>query len=174
MFALATMSPEALHSLRWWMSDSNLLQGSPFRLPSPSLHVFMDASSEGWGAHLDFQEISGQWEGPSSLWHINRQEMYVVWLALSHWLDRCQGQSVLVATDNSTVVAYINKQGGTHSLPLCHLAMQILLWAHKHNIVLRARHIPGRLNILADSLSRQGQLLPLEWSLSPVVFSALS
>ena len=66
MFALATMSPEALHSLHWWTSQANLLQGSPFHLHSPSVHFFMDASSEGWGAHLDFQDISGQWAGPSA------------------------------------------------------------------------------------------------------------
>ena len=30
-----------------------------------------------------------------------------------------QNQTVLVATDNLTVVAYINKQGGTHSAEMC-------------------------------------------------------
>ena len=42
------------------------------------------------------------------------------------WSDRekwtkCQYQAVLVATDNSTVVAYKNKQGGTHMAEMCTL-----------------------------------------------------
>ena len=38
----------------------------------------------------------------------------------------CQNQTVLVATDNSTVVAYINKQGGTHSAEMCALLWKTL------------------------------------------------
>ena len=37
-----------------------------------------------------------------------------IFVALKRFKDQCQNQTVLVATDNSTVVAYINKQGGTH------------------------------------------------------------
>jgi hypothetical protein len=32
---------------------------------------------------------------------------------------------------------------------------------------IRAAHIPGRLNVIADNLSRAGQILPTEWSLHP-------
>ena len=35
----------------------------------------------------------------------------------------------------------------------------------------RCRQIPGRLNVLADKLSRQGQTLNTEWSLSQQVFN---
>ena len=44
--------------------------------------------------------------------HINALELKAVSLALQRFKDQCQNQTVLVATDNSTVVAYINKQGG--------------------------------------------------------------
>ena len=37
---------------------------------------------------------------------------------------------VLVAADNSTVVAYINKQGGTHSAEMCALLWKIMTWCH--------------------------------------------
>ena len=47
--------------------------------------------------------------------HINVLELKAVSLALQRFMDRCQNQTVLVAMDNSTVVASINKQGGTHS-----------------------------------------------------------
>ena len=41
--------------------------------------------------------------------HINILEFKAVSLALRSFKDQCQNQTVLVATDNSTVVAYINK-----------------------------------------------------------------
>ena len=39
--------------------------------------------------------------------------------------------------------------------------------------VLRARHIPGRLNVAADKLSRHNQVIQTEWSLSQQVFNLL-
>ena len=69
--------------------------------------------------------------------------------------DQCHNQSVLVAMDNSTVLAYINKQGGTHLEEMCALLWKIMTWCHYCKITLRARHIPGCLNVLADLLSSQ-------------------
>ena len=43
----------------------------------------------------------------------------------------------------------------------------------RKQVTLRARHIPGRLNDLADKLSRLGQTIQTEWSLHPVVFQAI-
>ena len=61
---------------------------------------------------------------------------------------------MLVTTDNSEVVAYINKQGGTHSAEMCALLWKIMTWCHHYQITLKARHIPGCLNVMADHLSR--------------------
>ena len=74
--------------------------------------------------------------------HINVLELKVVSLALRQFKDQCQNQTVLVATDNSTVVAYINKQGGTHSVEMCALLWKIMTWCHHYHITLKARHIP--------------------------------
>ena len=56
---------------------------------------------------------------------------------------------------------------------LCALLWRILTWCHSRGIVLRARHIPGRLNVIADKLSRHNQVIQTEWSLDPQVFSQL-
>ena len=55
--------------------------------------------------------------------HINALQLKAVSLALQRFKDH---QTVLVATDNSTVVAYINKQGGTHSAEMCELLWKIM------------------------------------------------
>ena len=67
-------------------------------------------------------------------------------------------QTVLVATDNSTVVAYINKQGGTHSAEMCAPLWKIRTWCHHYQITLKARHIPGCLNVMANLLSTSNQV----------------
>ena len=105
--------------------------------------------------------------------HINVLELKVVSLALRDFKDQCQNQTVLVATDNSTVVAYINKQGGTHSAEMCALLWKIMTWCHHYHIKLKARHIPGCLNVMADLLSRSNQVQSTEWSLHPQVFKQI-
>ena len=62
----------------------------------------------------------------------------------------------------------IHKQGGRYEvrLTLCpSMATPVLV-----HIVLKARHIPGHLNVIADKLSRQGQIIQMEWSLHQEVF----
>ena len=83
------------------------------------------------------------------------------------------GLTVLVASDNSTVVSYINKQGGTWSISLCRQTKRLLVMCQNSKIVLRARHIPGRMNVLADVLSHPTQMSGTEWSLHPSVFQAV-
>ena len=69
---------------------------------------------------------------------------------------------VMVSTDNTIVVSYINKQGGMLSPDLCVQVWKILLWCLKHQIVVRIRHIPDRFNVLAGKLSRIDKVVKTE------------
>ena len=51
---------------------------------------------------------------------------------------------------------------------------RILTWYHLNNVTLRARHVPGSLNVIADGLSRRNQIQSTEWSLSPQIFKQIS
>ena len=106
--------------------------------------------------------------------HINVLELKAVILALKHFSDQCTKKQVLVASDNTTVVAHINKQGGTHSPELCALMWQLLTWCNKYQMLLRARHVPGSLNVIADGLSRRNQIQHTKWSLSPQIFKQIA
>ena len=94
-------------------------------------------------------------------------------LALKSFEHLCRDQIVLIATDNTTVVSYINKEGGMRSGSLCAILWRLLSWCHPGRIVLRARHIPGPLNVIADKLSRHNQVIQTKWSLSQQVFHLL-
>ena len=76
-------------------------------------------------------------------------------------------------SDNTTVVSYINKQGGTVSSSLCSLVRQILTWAELNSVCLVGRYVPGHRNILADQLSRRGQVVSTEWTLHSRILQAV-
>lgn len=161
--------PESLKShLAWWSLRVNLVKGVPLEPPLFDVKLFTDASTQGWGAHLEDESAQGVWSIHEQSLHINLLEMRAVRLSLLHF-QVPPHSNILVASDNSTVVAYINKQGGTRSRPLWLETLPLLELAIQKKWQLRARHIPGRLNVIADQLSRAGQLLPTEWSLHPDV-----
>ena len=170
--------PESLEKvislpMRWWLEESNVLYGQPLHPVKHALQIFTDASKEGWGAHLNERTARGSWSLPESKLHINYLELKAVFLALKEFQDLCANKIVLVATDNTTVVAYINKEGGMRSGPLCALLWRILTWCSQRQVTLQARHIPGHLNVIADKLSRLGQTIQTEWSLLPEIFQRI-
>ena len=91
--------------------------------PSSQRPQYPTLYNEGWDAHLDQSSTKGLWSDQEKRLHINVLELKAVSLALRKFKDQCQNQRVQVAMDNSAVVAYINKQGGTHSVE-----MYALLW----------------------------------------------
>ena len=79
---------------------------------------------------------------------------------------------VLVATDNTTVVSYI--KGRRHEVgPTLCPTMDNLDLVYQETSDSKARHIPGRLNVVADKLSRLGQTIQTEWFLLPEVFHSM-
>ena len=53
------------------------------------------------------------------------------------------------------------------------LLWKIMTWCHHYHITLKARHIPGCLNVMADLLSWSNQMQSTEWSLHPQVFKQI-
>ena len=149
-------------------SPGGALRGTPTP-PTPELRLYSDASRSGWGAHLLDQSASGLWSNQETSLHINILEMKVLFLALQAFREIVTDQRVTAMCDNSTVVAYVFKQGGTVSDSLCELTGQLLRWTEDHNVLLEARYLPGQSNVLADLLSRRNQVLVAEWSLLPQV-----
>ena len=164
---------EARRDLSWWMVKDHLLTGVRFGAPAPDLHLYSDASSSGWGAHLLDQNVSGVWSAQEKLLHINLLEMKALFLGLHPFQEDVAGHHVTAMCDNSMVVAYVNKQGGTVSRPLCLLTSRLLRWTESFDVHLDARYLPGESNVLADVLSRRGQVVGTEWSLHPQVARAL-
>ncbi|XP_077121855.1 uncharacterized protein LOC143782553 [Ranitomeya variabilis] len=84
-------------------------------------------------------------------------------------LDSLRGSHVKIRSDNTTVVAYLNRQGGTRSESLMCSAADIFDLAEPNFLSLTAVHIRGIENSRADFLSRH-TLRQGEWTLNPRIF----
>ena len=54
--------------------EGSPVSGVRFGTPAPDLHLYSDASSSGWVAHLLDQNVSGVWSAQEKLLHINLLE----------------------------------------------------------------------------------------------------
>lgn len=166
--------PLHLHSfLRWWTVESNVCVGTSLTEFSHQRELFVDASLQGWGAHLEQESASGLWSVDQAEWHSNNLELQAVILAIRHWLPLLRNSNLLIATDNSTVVWLIRNQGTTGSSRLLDQTFQLFHLVDENRINIRARHIPGVQNVLADALSRPDKPSPTEWMLHPEAFLLL-
>ena len=148
-------SKKACIDLSWWSKVGNSL---PSRSLSPfeaSLDLFCDASQTGWGCWTsNNREAFGFWSYSERSLHINILESKAVMFAFCCFFRFSFNLSILIHSDSSTVVAYINKQGGTTSARLCDLALDLWEFCIKRNISIKAVHLPGIKNSRADYLSR--------------------
>ena len=78
----------------------------------------------------------GVWTEDQSRLHINVLEMKAIFLSLSRAVHKLKNSSVLTSTDNTTVVAYIRHQGGTHSTELSEEVWSVLNLCLTRNIQL--------------------------------------
>ena len=171
--SLVSVPTYVKRELQWWVNDSNTLTGVRFP-PAPHQEVLTtDASKTGWGGFIGNESAKGSWSSQELFYHINMLELWAVrnsLLALEH---RVIGKKVMIRSDNSTVVAYINKEGGTRSISLCRETILMFEWCIERNIQLLAIHIPGVENTKADCLSRDASLFVGDWAIAQPIFKDL-
>ena len=111
--------------------------------------------------------------GPGEVAAHQSLEMKALFLGLQAFREDVIGYHVTAMCDNSTVVVYVNKQGGMVSRALCLLTSSLLRWTESFDIHLDARYLPGQANVLAELLSHRGHVVGTEWSLHPQVARSL-
>ncbi len=151
-----------------WKNPRWMEKGVAMGLVHTKKVVTTDASNAGWGALCEGKPTFGHWSKAEKGFHINCLEMLAVCRACQFFLPDLIGRHVLIRSDNMSVVSYINHQGGVSSKRLFILAERLLEWAQLNLRLLRAAHLPGRLNQGADMLSRSN-VPSEEWMLHPQV-----
>ena len=109
----------------------------------------------------------GSWSQQEQSLHINILEMRAIRYALMQ-LSLPPNNVILVSSDNFTVVAYVKKQRGTRSTALMEEKYLLFHLLQRKLWFLSASYLRPR-NVIGDSLFRQNQILPAEWSLHPSI-----
>ena len=109
-----------LHHHRWWLWEENILRATTTPIRS---------------CPIDLYQLSGI---ESSI------------PGFKKFKHLCTNKVVIFTTDNTSMVAYINKQGGMKLDRLGALLWRILIWCN-NQVILKSRHIPGRLNFIANN-----------------------
>ncbi|CEP11776.1 hypothetical protein, partial, partial [Parasitella parasitica] len=133
--------------------------------------MFVDASNTGWGCSWKHHRAHGYWTAQEAAQSINWRELKAAHLALKTFHPP-PNSTVLIRTDNTTSLSYINKQGGTRSLPLLELATEVWTWCLQHKIMIQAQHIQGLHNKIADFESRR-QFFKNQWMIKPHIFQQI-
>ena len=160
-----SLDDACISELRFWLFLLQHWNGISFFyedaiLVPEDLQLFTDAApSIGFGGFYGGRWFASQWppefaslsfeSGDSSaLW-----ELYPVVIAALLWGHERTRRVILIHSDNSAVVHMINK-GRSKSLTLMPFLLRLTWHSIKHQFILRAIHIPGHSNAIADSLSR--------------------
>ncbi|KAG8537840.1 hypothetical protein GDO81_023728 [Engystomops pustulosus] len=158
--------------LQWWLETKHLEKGVAWHC-LPCLTITTDASSLGWGAVFPSHYAQGPWTPSLAKKPSNYRELRAVWEALKSNPLLVKNRHVHILTDNTTVVSYLRRQGGTRSVALSSLTRTIFFWAEENLLSLSATHLRGVLNTEADFLSRR-VISPNEWCLNQEIFSQLT
>jgi hypothetical protein len=168
-------SPSFRLDIRHWLTRLNSWNGrQQWRSPTPFIFA-SDASLDGFGfylqslpPHIDPTSIppqlrvgvgySGSYDTVHSVHYSSHTgitwcELLAVYAAASTYATQLRNQSALFLVDNSTDVSIINRQA-TRSSRLSPLLRSLYDLSLRFNFSIRAQHIAGVDNILADFLSR--------------------
>ena len=153
------LNRETKSDLKLWLNFLESYNGKSFFLDynwlsSAKLHLYTDAAgSLGYGAVFGSHWLYGQWPSNWLGRNIIVLEMFPIVISLSIWASELANKCVLFHTDNLGLVDVINKKT-TKDNKLIVLLRELVLQCLKHNILFRAVHVPGVLNVKADALSR--------------------
>ncbi|XP_062618317.1 uncharacterized protein LOC134279921 [Saccostrea cucullata] len=122
---------------------------------SDKFNMYTDAAgSLGYGAVLGKKWFYGGWEEIHlQEYDITFKELLPIVVAVETWGESLANSSILFYSDNMAVVNIINKIS-SKDVPVMHLVRRLVLACLRFNILFKAEHIPGKLNILPDLLSR--------------------
>lgn len=164
--------PNSIRSdLEWWRSSINKAKRA-IRQFNFEREIFSDASLTGWGAFWNGEGAYGGWKQEESSLDINHLELKAALLALKSFADDLSDCEVLLRIDNTTAIAYINRQGGVKVNSLHELARELWDWCERRSIWVFAEYIASKENEDADYLSRIKNL-DTEWELAPSAFQEI-
>lgn len=81
------------------------------------------------------------------------KELFSIVIALELWGDLLENKNVLFLTDNAAITCVINRQTSKEPT-IMRLVRRLVVVCMCKNIHFKAEHIPGKVNVIGDGLSR--------------------
>ncbi|KAG1925038.1 proline and serine-rich protein 1-like [Pimephales promelas] len=158
------LSCECKKELKLWITFLNQWNGLTFfyddfiSLPL-DIKLFTDAApSDGFGGYYQGRWFASPWppqllDTPESSASSALFELYPIVVAASLWGKEWSSKSIQIHCDNEATVQCINK-GRSRSLAIMPLLRRLIWISACDQFIINAKHVPGVLNQIADSLSR--------------------
>ena len=142
--------------LSGWNGISLFLDANPTH--TPDMDLFTDASGIGYGGYYQGKWFQARWSRSQQLdtnpsLSIAFQELYPIVIACLLWGKHWHRKRILFHCDNLATVQIINK-GRSKSRNIMNLMRRLVIVAASNSFAFQAAHIPGKINVIADSLSR--------------------
>jgi hypothetical protein len=104
---------ECIQELTWWKNNITHWNGKSILPQTPQQTVYVDTSNSGWGCSLQLSNNNHQtgfrhWTHQEAQMSINWRELKTAFLALKTF-PKLQNMRILIRTDNTTSMAYMNK-----------------------------------------------------------------
>ena len=151
-----SLSSRANQNIQWWLDNVNS-SGCEIDKLEYDLEMFCDASREGYGCRLGHQTIGGRWSSEEIMTYdnnINALELLAIFYSLKSFDSILANKVILIRSDNTTAVCYVNEFGGQKSDICDSIARKIWDFCIEANMFVKAAHIKGSLNTEADKASR--------------------
>ena len=170
------ISSESKLCIKWWIRNIETVN-KPISPGKMDRRIETDSSLMGYGGHDVTHDIefSGTWSEQDKQFHINYLELKAAFLCLQFFCEHVTNEHIHLFLDNTVALKYISKMGGR--VPsLNRLARQLWQWCENRNLWISAFHIPGKLNVRADNLSRmKGKCNEdMEWALDQEIYEKIS
>lgn len=151
----AQLSSEFHADLQWWLSFLHVFNGTVY-FSCDKEHVHIDACNVAagsfWLGKWNYVVFECDMPKVADL-HINYKEMSAVVTAVDNWASLWAGKTVIFHTDSTVTKAAINRGWSRNSY--VNSLLRTMAWkCAKLNIKIKAVHVPGCLNVIADTISR--------------------
>lgn len=177
--AKIALTPEVVAELTTFSKFLRLWNGSAVNVGEISMCIATDASNIGWGAvvlygkrALDQLSLAAHWNRETSLWHINRKEMFAVTHGARQLIEMngIFGVHILFQVDSTTVLAYLRHRSKGNRV-LARMMGEFLTYLERRKITASTCWVASEDNKEADDLSRDVRLDHADWQLNSEVFS---
>ncbi len=152
------MAEKARKDLKAWKFFLHKYNGRSLFLPSKwtsseHIQLYTDASGLVFAVILGDVWFQEKWHTSWRKCSIAVKELLPIVLAIQIWSANLSNKRVLMLCDNESVGYVINNQTSRDKV-IMSLLQSLIVTCMQHNILIRAKHIPGVNNIAADALSR--------------------